>query len=202
MSDPPRTLCERLRTLADACERFADALRTQRNDLASPPGPLDPNFKTGTLLLRIREKVTTVLRFASVDSPACPTLRERLRTIADALRTLCEHNATTSRRLLDPWTPTLKREPFCYAFGKNSERNPDNGNRGAELADIRLRSFCFRKDDDKTLTGQQILADYGQQRFKNGVAMKMTKVKSDGQLITQHACPAWSTAKISDENVG
>ena len=41
--------CERLRMLADACER-------KRNDLASPPGPLDPNLKTGTLLLRIREK--------------------------------------------------------------------------------------------------------------------------------------------------
>ena len=46
---------------------------------------------------------------------------ERLRTIADdckRLRTLANTNATTSRRLLDPWTPTLKREPFCYAFGK------------------------------------------------------------------------------------
>ena len=62
MSDPPRTLanaCERLRilrTLADALRTLADALRTQRKDLASPPGPLDPNSKTGTLLLRIREK--------------------------------------------------------------------------------------------------------------------------------------------------
>ena len=53
MSDPPRTLCGRF---ADALRTLADALRTQRNDLASPPGPLDPNFKTGTLLLRIREK--------------------------------------------------------------------------------------------------------------------------------------------------
>ena len=40
MSDPPRTLandCGRLRTIANACEH-------KRNDLASPPGPLDPNF--------------------------------------------------------------------------------------------------------------------------------------------------------------
>ena len=41
------------RTIADACEH-------KRNDLASPPGPLDPNLKTGTLLLRIREKFTYV----------------------------------------------------------------------------------------------------------------------------------------------
>ena len=48
----------------------------------------------------------------------------RLRTLADAcerLRTLASTNATTSRRLLDPWTPTLKREPFCYAFGKKKD---------------------------------------------------------------------------------
>ena len=63
MSDPPRTL----RTLANACERFANACG---------------------------------------------------RLLADASRTLRGHNATTSRRLLDPWTPTLKREPFCYALGK------------------------------------------------------------------------------------
>ena len=69
-------------------------------------------------------KVTTVLRFAAIFvSPACPTLRERLRTLMNAcerLRTLadaCVTNATTSRRLLAPWTPTLKREPFCGAFG-------------------------------------------------------------------------------------
>ena len=51
--------CERLRTLANACER----LRTIANDCGrlrtqtSPPGPLDPNLKTGTLVLRIREKI-------------------------------------------------------------------------------------------------------------------------------------------------
>ena len=43
---------------------------------------------------------------------------ERLRALCEHLRTLCEHNATSSRRLLDPWTPTLTRKPFCYAFGK------------------------------------------------------------------------------------
>ena len=51
-SDAPRTIandCGRLRTLANACGH-------KRNDLASPPGPLDPNLKTGTLLLRIWEK--------------------------------------------------------------------------------------------------------------------------------------------------
>ena len=41
--------CGRLRTIAKDCGH-------KRNDLASPPGPLDPDFKTGTLLLRIREK--------------------------------------------------------------------------------------------------------------------------------------------------
>ena len=70
-------------------------------------------------------KVTTVLRFATIFvSPACPTLRGRLRTIADdceRLRTVASTNAPTSRRLLDPWTPTLKREPFSYAFGKRLE---------------------------------------------------------------------------------
>ena len=65
-------------------------------------------------------------------SPASPTQVRRtandcgrLRTIADAcgrLRTLANTNATTSRRLLDPWTPALKREPFCYAFGKIAAR--------------------------------------------------------------------------------
>ena len=51
MSDPPRTL-------ADACKRgtLANACEPKRNDLASPPGLLDPNLKTGTLPLRIREK--------------------------------------------------------------------------------------------------------------------------------------------------
>ena len=88
MSDPTRTLadaCERLRTLANAFERLrtlADALRTQRNDLASPPGPLDPNFKTGTLLLRNHSGKNTVqkqqqkqfsvtLRFGEVDQTLC-----------------------------------------------------------------------------------------------------------------------------------
>ena len=47
--DTSPTLRERLRTIADACEH-------KRNDLASPPGPLDPNLKTGTILLRIGEK--------------------------------------------------------------------------------------------------------------------------------------------------
>ena len=39
-------------------------------------------------------------------------------TFADACERLTNINATISRRLLDPWTPTLKREPFCGAFGK------------------------------------------------------------------------------------
>ena len=54
------------------------------------------------------------LRQVRRKSDTSPTLRGRLRTLAST-------NATTSRRLLDPWTPTLKREPFCYAFGKNWE---------------------------------------------------------------------------------
>ena len=52
------------------------------------------------------------------------------RTLANACEcfaTLCGHNATTSRRLLDPWTPILKREPFCYAFGKKGKRTADRG---------------------------------------------------------------------------
>ena len=61
--------------------------------------------------------MTTVLRFAtildSVDSPACPTLRERLRAITDALRTLCGRFAdacgrfanTTQRPRVASWTP-------------------------------------------------------------------------------------------------
>ena len=60
-------------------------------------------------------------------SDASPTLRERLRTLANT-------NATTSRRLLDPWTPTLKREPFCYAFG-NMRNLPT------------VRSSCLRRLD-------------------------------------------------------
>ena len=51
--------CKRLRTLANDCgclRTIADACVHKRNDLASPPGPLDPHLKTGTLLLRIREK--------------------------------------------------------------------------------------------------------------------------------------------------
>ena len=43
-------------TLADACERLGTLGGHKRNDLASPPGPLDPNLKTGTLLRSIREK--------------------------------------------------------------------------------------------------------------------------------------------------
>ena len=77
--------------------------------------------------------MTAVLCFATIFvscvSAACPTLRERFadgcERFAKAcgrLRTLCGHNATTSRRLLDPWTPTLKREPFCYAFGENPSK--------------------------------------------------------------------------------
>ena len=45
------------------------------------------------------------------------TLCGRFANACGRLRTLCGHNATTSRRLLDPWNPTLKREPFYYAFG-------------------------------------------------------------------------------------
>ena len=91
-------------------------------------------------------KVTTVLRFATT-TPRIPVAvdtfvmrnvnsddsfafrddfrLQQVRRKSDTspkqvgrLRTLASTNATTSRRLLDPWTPTLKREPFCYAFGK------------------------------------------------------------------------------------
>ena len=51
--DTPATHANASRTLANACERFANALATipgQRLD------PWTPTFKTGTLLLRIREK--------------------------------------------------------------------------------------------------------------------------------------------------
>ena len=54
-----RTLRERLRTLANACERLRTLRGRFANALATIPGqPLDPwtpTFKTGTLLLRIRE---------------------------------------------------------------------------------------------------------------------------------------------------
>ena len=49
--------CERLQTLADACRRLRTLGEQKRNDFWSPPGPLDPNLETGTLLLRIREKL-------------------------------------------------------------------------------------------------------------------------------------------------
>ena len=42
-----------MRALAGACERFADALTTVAGQ---PLDPWTPTFKTGTLLLRIREK--------------------------------------------------------------------------------------------------------------------------------------------------
>ena len=53
--DTPATHANASRTLANACERFANALATipgQRLD------PWTPTFKTGTLLLRIRENLT------------------------------------------------------------------------------------------------------------------------------------------------
>ena len=56
----------------------------------------------------------------SSKSDASPTLRERLRTIANDCGRL---RPQTQRPRVDswtpdPWTPTLRREPFCYAFGK------------------------------------------------------------------------------------
>ena len=57
--------CGRLRTIANACVH-------KRNDLASPPGPLDPNLKTGTLLLRIREKTLNPNPHKQGDSEVIP----------------------------------------------------------------------------------------------------------------------------------
>ena len=68
-SDTSPTLRERLRTIADDCGRLgtiADACEHKRNDLASPPGPLDRNLKTGTLLLRIRENFRLIFPLRAV----------------------------------------------------------------------------------------------------------------------------------------
>ena len=68
-------------------------------------------------------------------SPLTPRISMTLhapasRRFADALGTLCGHFATSPRHLLDPWTPTLKREPFCGAFGKNKrERQREEKNK-------------------------------------------------------------------------
>ena len=76
-SDAPRTLvdaCERLRTIANDCGRLrtiANACAHKRNDLALPPGPLDPNFKTGTLLLRIRENADLTPVLSGMHFAAC-----------------------------------------------------------------------------------------------------------------------------------
>ena len=51
-------------------------------------------------------------RFAN----ALRTLCERF---ANAWRTICGHSASTFGHLLDPWTPTLKREPFRGTFGNH-----------------------------------------------------------------------------------
>ena len=43
------------------------------------------------------------------------------------LRTFVSTNAENSRRFLDPWTPILKQEPFCGAFGKMSDTESELG---------------------------------------------------------------------------
>ena len=45
-------------------------------------------------------------------------MRDTRERVEEALRTLADTNATTFGHLLDPWTPTLKRESFCGAFEK------------------------------------------------------------------------------------
>ena len=48
--------CQGCATLANALRRLCErACRHKHNDFWSPPGPLDPNLKTGTLLRGIRE---------------------------------------------------------------------------------------------------------------------------------------------------
>ena len=103
--------------------------RRRKTSMTSPKVTTVLRFATTTPPIPVTvdtfetRRYETVLRFATIcDSRRCATLsdtRERLPT--DACKRLANLNATTSRRLLDPWTPTLKREPFCDAFGKRVE---------------------------------------------------------------------------------
>ena len=106
---------------ATTTPRIPVTVRTFRRPNASPKATTVLRFTTTTPAIPVTVSTFGRLNVKSDDSSAFrhDFRLTRMRDTRERLRTLADIHATTFGPLLDPWTPTLKWEPFCGACGKN-----------------------------------------------------------------------------------